>query len=284
MEDEVSCYFCKRTDQPIIGKFMKANQNSKGPEGPLFFHKDCIEVNTYSFFNPQKQKWMNLGKALQELSQKSWFCKRCHHIGSTIKCIGCSKTYHGHLCSTLYMIETGDRLFQCFECRNKDNYKQSKGKDLLEKQELKLIKRTMPREFLLFSKQSKDLYVPQMNDLVYYFFQGHERFISQYNCFFYAGEDAKLKFEYPWKIYTQLETPTLCRILKIRYSFPSQNTLYLCKRFGKSSNIVQTPQVILNLELMIEDGEGKKTFELEYFPNELPQFLILKNLYENALF
>ena len=44
------CAFCLRADQPLIGPFAKTNMSKPG-EDNLYFHKDCIEVNNYSFFN-----------------------------------------------------------------------------------------------------------------------------------------------------------------------------------------------------------------------------------------
>jgi hypothetical protein len=48
------------------------------------------------------------------------------------------------------------------------------------------IKRNLPREAFLSDKPTKD-YLPQIGDEVYYFFQGHEKFISAFNRFFYDG-------------------------------------------------------------------------------------------------
>lgn len=54
----------------------------------------------------------------------------------------------------------------------------------------------------------------------------------------------------------------------------------LLKRFGKqSSNVLQIPQIIISLELQIVQHPNK-TFALEYFKNELPDFLILKHDFE----
>jgi hypothetical protein len=59
----------------------------------------------------------------------------------------------------------------------------------------------------------------------------------------------------------------------------------LIKKYGKSSNeVAQVPQVITGLELEIVGGssQASKTFHLEMFPHELPEFLVLKNVYENS--
>ena len=60
------CYFCARKDPPILGPFIRVNNvNRSKPNEKYYFHKDCIEVNNYSFFSTAKQKWLNIGKAIE---------------------------------------------------------------------------------------------------------------------------------------------------------------------------------------------------------------------------
>lgn len=66
--DTQVCSFCKRIDNPLLGPFVKKNQDNQVIDGPHYFHKDCIEVNLYSFYNKNKNKWMNIGKALEMLT------------------------------------------------------------------------------------------------------------------------------------------------------------------------------------------------------------------------
>lgn len=40
---------------------------------------------------------------------------------------------------------------------------------------------------------------------------------------------------------------------------------------------------MIHLELKIEENNSS-VFNIDYFPNELPDFLVLKNLYENSLY
>ncbi len=98
---------------------------------------------------------MNIGKALDMLHKDNCMCTRCNRKGATIKCKTCRKMYHGHLCSTLYMIVSEDRTYQCFTCRNKENYLNMNGKEMLDKTEYKSFKRGMLRNHLLSFKQSR---------------------------------------------------------------------------------------------------------------------------------
>ena len=66
--------------------------------------------------------------------------------------------------------------------------------------------------------------------------------------------------------------------MQISHRFPSNNALYLLKKFGRTMDVPQNPSIITKLTLQIVDSDD--TFELEYFPNPLPEFLVLKNIYE----
>jgi hypothetical protein len=61
------------------------------------------------------------------------------------------------------------------------------------------MKRSIKRDYLLLSKHIRNCYIPQVGDSIYYFFQGHEKFISQYNCYFYCGDKEEISLSlYPW--------------------------------------------------------------------------------------
>ena len=79
-----------------------------------------------------------------------------------------------------------------------------------------LIKRTLPREAFLSSRPTKE-YLPQIGDEVYYFFQGHEKFIRAFNCFCYDGaeEELSMKVQYPWREYIELKSPSVCKIIEV---------------------------------------------------------------------
>ena len=113
--------------------------------------------------------------------------------------MSCDRHFHGFLCSSLHMILLDRKDYQCFTCRNSVNYKNFFQKDnLIDKTELKIMKRQMSRDHLLITHQSLKSYCPQLNDLVVYFFQGHEKFMSCYNCFFNAGDQEVTPIQ-PWK-------------------------------------------------------------------------------------
>lgn len=110
----------------------------------------------------------------------------------------------------------------------------------MDKAEYKHIKRTLPREAFLSSRPTKE-YLPQIGDEVYYFFQGHEKFIHAFNCFFYCGDQQELSIRYPWRQNLDLRNPTVCKIIEASCQFPSLNAMTLLKKFGKTMEIPQLP-------------------------------------------
>lgn len=225
-----------------------------------------------------------------EVNERSpTMCDRCGNVGATITCKGCRKTYHGYYCSTLYLISLGEpREYQCFECRNRHNYN-SISDSSIEKTEARQMRRNAPRDHILASKITyKSWYLPQVGDEVYYFFQGHEKFIHAYNCFFYCGDEKILPFQYPWIQHAQLtEKPALCRVMHVSHKFPSNKALYLLKKFGQELEYPQTTQIITRVDLQIVSDLGasdNNDFFVEIFPSkQLPEFLVIKELYEHSM-
>lgn len=82
-----TCAFCQKKDLPLVGPFCKYEdgERTKMVGLPLFFHQDCIEMNLYSRFCFERKKWVNIGKALQNLVHTEQFvCFRCETKGATV--------------------------------------------------------------------------------------------------------------------------------------------------------------------------------------------------------
>jgi hypothetical protein len=146
-------------------------------------------------------------------------------------------------------------------------------------------------------------YSPQRGDLVYYFFQGHEEYMSQYACYFFSGlSEIYRKREFmPWfqklKVDFRKERFVLCEVLDVDALFPSKRSIKLMDQYGSDSTSVnQVPQVVQQVKLRIVPLsapnvrqclsilEKKQTsFTVDIFPNEMPDFLILQNVFESRL-
>ena len=59
--DLVACYLCSRADGEIVGPF--SNKHKK----VIYLHKDCIEINTYSYFSTTHKKWLNIETMVKRL-------------------------------------------------------------------------------------------------------------------------------------------------------------------------------------------------------------------------
>lgn len=165
------CAFCKRVKDPVLdslyGPFVNYDNNQRIVDGPLYFHIECLEINSYSYFDKTKNTHLGIGKAMEQLVQKkSYKCDRCLTKGATIKCITCNKFYHGYMCSLNCMIFLGND-YQCYECRNSHNYNELAP---MEKQEYSQMCKAIPRDLFLMTTPPNNIYLPQMHDQVYYFF------------------------------------------------------------------------------------------------------------------
>ena len=64
---------------------------------------------------------------------------------------------------------------------------------------------------------------------------------------------------------------------------PTKLAVHLIKKYGKTNpDLTQVPQVISRIELEILGSSPSKIFFIDYFPNELPEFLVLKNTYDTS--
>ena len=83
------CALCHRIDAPIVGPFSNVSEKKKNSSELLYFHKECLEVNNHSEYSSIKQKWVNIGKAIEAndlFKKKKIVCNRCSGEGPTIKC------------------------------------------------------------------------------------------------------------------------------------------------------------------------------------------------------
>ena len=43
----------------------------------------------------------------------------------------------------------------------------------------------------LMTERNTETFIPQVHDMVYYFVQGHEDYMVEYSCHFFAGQSEK---------------------------------------------------------------------------------------------
>lgn len=119
------CALCARSDEPTLGPFCKVSEDKPSSVIglPLYFHKDCLEVNKISRFNNKERTWVNIGTALNILVHKfPQKCFRCKTVGASIQCTSCPRWFHGHKCTELYCIALEKDLeYRCLFCCNRLN-------------------------------------------------------------------------------------------------------------------------------------------------------------------
>lgn len=91
---------CSRTDGEIVGPFKK-----QGSDQTIWLHKDCVEVNTYSYFSVKEKKWVNIDTMIKYLlDENTYKCYRCDLAGASVSCQICGKNFHGYMCASLYLL------------------------------------------------------------------------------------------------------------------------------------------------------------------------------------
>jgi hypothetical protein len=148
---------------------------------------------------------------LQHLQVNAQYqCYRCEGFGASVACLTCGLHFHGYYCAGMYLISStstqqrneglNSQFWQCLFCKNQENYESALAFEETtpnqdQKQYLLQLKK-IDKSHLLSEQshqareasQSKAVsYMPQVDDVLLYFFQGHEDFVYQYNCHFYAG-------------------------------------------------------------------------------------------------
>jgi hypothetical protein len=156
----------------------------------------------------------------------------------------------------MYSIELeGDLEYRCYFCCNQQNHEQfevvAKKKSNLTAAEQVIKKniddylqnlRQLPRDHMftvrdpiaLEHEQKKvSNYMPQVGDMVYYFYQGHEEYVMQYNLHHFSGINSEVntsKFM-PWlsdhKDLLESERFVLCKVTAVETIFPSRRELAL---------------------------------------------------------
>jgi hypothetical protein len=204
----VLCHLCKREGGEMVGPFEQQNL------GQFFLHKDCLEINTYSYCNKKELKWANIDTMLKMLAKDAQYtCYRCEGEGASVQCTTCGKCFHGYYCSGLYLIQAGDvligkipigsaatnhQMWICLFCQNRTNNENAvlESTKPVDKKAYHAALCKIDKEHLLESKNHQlreheakrtFSYQPQIDDVCVYFYQGHEDYIYQHNLHFYAG-------------------------------------------------------------------------------------------------
>lgn len=107
------CGFCHRSIElsQLTGPFvrettrMETKFDSQEADSVLYFHQECLEVNQFVRYNEEQSQWTNIGFAIKNLVlKKQYQCYRCFSNGATVQCMQCHRAFHGHHCSSLYLL------------------------------------------------------------------------------------------------------------------------------------------------------------------------------------
>lgn len=236
------CHFCQRqivtesqvgpflldqpSSRPSSSHLLESQESAPASSQPLYFHKECLETNSYVRYDARREIYANLKVALKHLVEnKSYTCYGCLSKGATVQCSQCDRAFHGYHCSRLYLLALDEQSsgYQCLFCKNTQNSDMHLADSRLLKRtnarlpELrKALDRSHLTEVVPFS--ASNFFMPQLGDQVVYFFQAHEEFHHGNNLFFYSGVNRVVSSkDLPWMRHQQLKNaPTgqaLCEVL-----------------------------------------------------------------------
>lgn len=186
-------------------------------------------------------------------------CTRCGLENARQKCSqSCGRIYHPD-CARRQGRDSELGIFSCFFCV----LKRKKGE--------KVIGDKLNREWCGEDLQIPGFYVPQAGDQVTYIFQAHEEFILKH----FDVLRYKKKEVFPFEKIESLRHDNVCKVTKIKYSFP-----YSSKKTHKGQYSVLMKVVLEVQEPAIDRG---KTFQVSFFRSSVSDFLIPRAVYTKSI-
>lgn len=199
--------------------------------------------------------------------------------------MNCARYFHGYNCLGLYCTFYEDKLYclECFKSLCEENKKPSHTKTVKFNH--------LDRKFFLRYNFNFYSYYPQLDDQVYFILQAYEEYLKKfYHTIIFETEEI-----FFWKntINTKFDpySPFLCEIMKMEYAFPNQDTINLMKTLFKNQTS-DCAKLLIKIQLRIKDldksaglglGVTNKTLDIVFFENDLPDFLVHSETYNQNL-
>eukprot|EP00347_Sterkiella_histriomuscorum_P008985 403342968 len=215
-----TCGFCGKSNKNLVGPFIQEAKNLT-----YYFHNHCLEVNEFiSFEMNDGFEYYNINQLLSfhKADPEKYKCNRCSRYGGTVSCYLCGKYYHGNDCAQYRLIDCSDlsnrKQYKCYFCLNSERF---------QNQDLKEEPDKLNISYPLTNSQTNPIeqYVPQVGDIVMYFYKGHEEYIKQNDHLFFNGSkiDVEAPKIYPFITYQELKgTEVACLIEDIKVQEPSE--------------------------------------------------------------
>ena len=285
-DTEHECFLCKFNSKKTLGPFYL--DDSKGIkisfeknsnfEKEVYFDFNCIFYHNDFILLDKHTKKFDIIKTIINIIKQEKICFRCGNQFATKKCSNknCEKYFHGNYCLQKLCVEAQENISQCLECykeyfeielNNDSNQKPFGGVDM----------NLIPKNFFLEEKIFPSIYFPQKAEEVYFIYQGYEAFLQKYYPFIIYELKGKIFF---WENSFNVNYPILCKIINISYEFENPKTISFVKIFFGNKHLLNNTKILIRIQLY--NIEEDKEFEIIFFENDLPDFLIRKNIYEKT--
>ena len=239
----------------------------------LFYYNDFIVIDKH-------KKRFDIIKTITNIIKNEKICFRCGGQFANKKCTNknCERYFHGNFCLKKLCVEsenTEDNFCLCLEC-----YKNYFEVELNENNQINkngINMNLVSKKFFLEKKLISSVFFPQKGEEIYFIYQAYEVFLQKYYPYIIYELNKKIFF---WEKSFKINHPIPCKIINISYEFQNLKTLTYIKKFYGQKNFQNNIKIIIRIQLYYE--EENKEFEIIFFENDLPDFLIRKNYYEKT--
>ena len=238
----------------------------------LFYYNDFICIDKH-------KKRFDIIKTITNIIKNEKICFRCGGQFANKKCTNnnCERYFHGNFCLKKLCVESqnSDDNCLCLECYK--DYFEVELNENFQKIINGINMNLVSKNFFLEKKLISSVFFPQKGEEIYFIYQAYEAFLQKYYPYIIYEIKNKIFF---WEKCFEINHPILCKIINISYEFQNLKTLAYIKKFYGQKNLQNNIKILIRIQLYHE--EENKEFEIIFFENDLPDFLIRRNYYEKT--
>ena len=297
------CFFChqnflgdKNGNIKLFGPFyLNENTNKVLATRTINMHLELKEIyidinclaenNDFSQMN-KRDCIFNPTNTIEEVIRQNKTCFRCGSSLATKKCHNCQKMFHGNLCLSQMTDEYEGHKY-CLECLKKKYVYYIKEKIKI-KPNKRIKYENVNKAYFLSTKIYNSQYYPQIGDEVYFILHAYIQFLGdKFQYILYETDEKQRIFWWNDNIFTEKNPhfnfyePFICKIKKIEYCFPNEQTLVLIKEKSVLNQFHSNLKIIIKLQLQIIELDNME-INIILFENDNPDFLVRKYIFEET--
>ena len=267
------------------GKILTSQNNLHLDLKEIYIDINCLAENNDFTQTNKRDCIFNPISSIEEVIRQNKICFRCGSTFAMKKCHSCQKMFHGNLCLNQMTEEFEDHKY-CLECLKKkyNNYLQEKIKH-----NKRINYDIVNKNYFLSTKIYNSQYYPQLGEEVYFILHAYIQFLrDKYQYILYETDDKQRIFWWMDNLFTEKNPrfnfyePFVCKVTKIQYCFPNEQTLVLIKEKSVVNQFLSNVKILIKLQLQIVELDDLE-INIVLFENDNPDFLVRKNIYDETL-